>query len=245
MRKYEIFLDGPNAGRALFLGAPVLADILVFQDGPSYSDIGIWDLPLKYFLDLRSGTRLVIDSSVGETMAVKPLSVTSALVVGSSISATRKIATTSVSSVLSIVPGVKDAKLSYTSATNRILLDSSLSVSFLATTAAGDKLRIESGVQDIDVRNSAGRMADALVVTSTVGNTRAQKYLRLPGELLLGSRCVPVIDNIFRAGSSLSITSTCAVTTRRARLLGEVDSLVMTEIDEMTLDDLDWVILED
>jgi len=270
MRRYELSLDGASKEHRLLMSAPVLLDtelalggalssdiylcgntipgqesVLIFQDDSASYDIKIWELPVKYFLDLANDARIIIGSTINDIVIATPLSTMSTIAIGSSISATQKITLVGASPTLSIMADMKDTKILRTSAADRTLLDSSLSVSFLATTAVEDELHIGSSVQDFDIRNSVGRMADALVVTSTMGDTRAQKYLRLPGELLLGSRCVPVIDNIFRAGSSLSITSTCAVITRRARLLGEVDPFVMTEIDDMTLGDLDWVTLED
>lgn len=102
---------------------------------------------------------------------------------------------------------------------------------------------IAASIGETEFHYSLGDGSSAMSITTSKPETAAEKRLQINNAIEMFSSLVVETISMFAVSNSAEILSALNAGMKRYRLLSELDDKALTEIDNMTLKDLDFVVL--
>jgi len=115
---------------------------------------------------------------------------------------------------------------------------------YLLTTAADTAMEIAAYVLGTEIRFSFGRGFSGIALGSKVGKEWAQKFETIQNTLdILADVSATLMQIIEPESTAVEFTAAASSIVKRHRLLVEMDADMISAYDDMTLEDIDYVIL--
>lgn len=93
------------------------------------------------------------------------------------------------------------------------------------------------------LKHTVGDVGNALTLTAEESGSMARKYTELSAQLDLYCRMATTAISQFEAGGSISLLASGDAGMKRYRLLSDMDGSALSDFDDMTLGDVDYLLL--
>lgn len=221
---------------------------LYIEDMPLIIDVSSIEMLERMMNDVESGLVLAVEPLVAQ-LAVSTGRGEFPLTVDSSVTDTFKRSLLSLRPSITVDTAIAQInQVDYISTDTTTIIDSSMqSLCYKLTFDASSALEIMTLVLGTDIRHSLGRWYPSIAVGAKVTETWAQKFIVTNTVATIMQEAVGKLIKVLYPEDNITTITTGDVNAglKRYRLLFEMDNNVLSYYDDMSLESIDYVILQE